>query len=1068
VSSEIFRFITLRSAQIQSSKDSRIIKIALDSLESDNSFIQNLKRAKIAGSRDMMAKLAKEYIASVDFVNSPKSIDEKYVRFAASIREYADQPIKSYVQLNYDKIFSEEARSLVLSPEFKKTYERITNSLIASIITFDVLDPTKSFIVSALYALFLISQLATNSHTDARIIDAKIVLPNEIFPLPEIDQSLAEHRKKVQERRKKITEETRKKIDAVTRTLSDNDKAIKEIIGTFEKIELNGDFSRKRGFVLSGEAIDRMSEVSKEVLKNQGFVNGEVDVAKSVTVIEKSSAAAASELYSHMNQGTTMVRIGSVLLPDYAISPDILDSDPSSERLTLGICPPVNIDDHAIEDGTVTVPQANAGKRRPLVAELMLVEQKLSRYEMGEIAHIENVLKSEMRERKFRTSKTREESLMVETEETEEKENDLATTDRYELQNETQSVINETANQQAGATISYDGPTVDATANYNYAGSNSSQESHRVSSSYARETTARASSRIENRKLQRRFTRTVEEIEEINKHQFDNTKGPDHISGVYRWVDKIYEAQVVNYGKRMMLEFLVPEPASFLRYAAAQMPSGEATNIVRPDPPGSCLSDGKTFQPLRVEDIRPDTYLFWVAKYNVEDISPPPSNVIIASTSIVNKGGEGEMKQVKYQDPDNNAETQIITFFGHITTTTVPPPIDTWAGASEKGVAIPDGYHPHQAYINLKGLQSFSKAELTVQIQDKEVSNKTIGGGALIELPKSKTPSIPVTVESFGFVLYEVIVNIFCILSYEKLQEWQLATYGAIMNSYNDKKSRYDAAIETAKIRAGYNQIQGKNPLLNREMEKIELKKGCISLLTGQRFNEFDAVNSNVAPHGFPEIDFEEAKVEGDYIKFFEQALEWTNMTYLFYPYFWSNKKEWVMLSKLDDPDLLYTRFLQAGSARVAVPVRVGFDRAICSFLSGAQVWTAEGEFIIDDKIDAEYLSIAEEFRNQSSNYSVTGKGTLNVAKDSTTVEGIGTEFSDINDENRQIIIKGRTYVIKKVQSNTNIILTSKYLGESDSGVEYARGGVLVGQPWEIRLPTNLVKLDPNGTSLLL
>jgi hypothetical protein len=1061
LSSEIFRFVTLRPAQIQSKEDSRLIKVSLDSLESDDSlFIQNLKRAKIEGSRDKMINLAKEYIASADFVNSPKRIDEKYVRFATAIREHADQPIKDYVQLDYDKVFSEVARSLVLSSEFKKTYERITSSLVASIIASNLPAPTNSFIVSAFYAVYLIAQLAANSLNHSRIINAKIVLPGEIFPLPEVGQSLAEHRKKMQERRKKITEEIQKKIDKATQTLSDNETTIKEIISTFERAELNGDSARNRGFVLSREGIARMSDVSKRVLKNQGFVDGEVDVAKSLTVIEKSSAASASELYSHMNQGTTMVKIGSVLLPDYAISPDIMDPDPSPDRLTPGICPLVNIEDSTTEDSEVTVPQANAGKRRPLIAELMLIEQKLSRYEMGEIAHIENVLKSEMRERKFRTSKTREESLMVETEETEEKEKDLATTDRYELQNESQSVINESASQQAGATISYDGPRVDATANYNYAASNSRQESHRASSNYARETTARAASRIESRKLQRRFTRTVEEIEEINKHKFDNSDGPDHISGVYRWVDKIYEAQMVNYGKRMIMEFMVPEPAAFLRYAAAQMPNGEATSIVRPDAPGSCMSDGKTFQPLRVEDIKPETYLFWVAKYNVEDVSPPPSNVITASVAIVNKGGEGEMRLTN--DP-KDAEGGIIPDEPGEGTNPFFPIKQIGIGVSQSSVPIPDGYIPYQAHLNLEGLQKGEKALLRVQIQDKDVS-KT---GGLVWLKNSKTDSVPLTIESVGFVTYEAIVSVYCILSTEKLQEWQLATFRAIINSYNDKKSRYDTALEAAKIRAGYNQIQGKNPLLNREIEKVELKKGSISLLTGQRFNEFDAVNTKVAPHGFPEIDFEDAKVEGDYIKFFEQAFEWTNMTYLFYPYFWSNKKEWVMLSMLDDPDPLYTRFLQAGYARVEVPIRLGFESAMLSFLSGAQVWLAEGEFVTDDKIDPEYLSVAEEFRSQTGNNLLNGKGRLKVENNSPNVSGTETEFNKDDDENRQIMIAGRNYVIKEVQSPTSITLTSKYLGVNDSNAGYALGGILVGQPWEIRLPTNLVRLDPNPSIIM-
>ncbi len=119
---------------------------------------------------------------------------------------------------------------------------------------------------------------------------------------------------------------------------------------------------------------------------------------------EKSSAEAATVLYRNMHQGRTMVKVGSILLPDHAMSPDIMDPNLDLDRLTPGICPPSTIEDFSTEDDTVTVPRVNGGKRTPLIADLMVVKQKLSRYEMGEIAHIETY-ESEVRERKFRTSK---------------------------------------------------------------------------------------------------------------------------------------------------------------------------------------------------------------------------------------------------------------------------------------------------------------------------------------------------------------------------------------------------------------------------------------------------------------------------------------------------------------------------------------------------------------------------------------------------------------------------------------------------------------------------------------
>lgn len=42
------------------------------------------------------------------------------------------------------------------------------------------------------------------------------------------------------------------------------------------------------------------------------------------------------------------------------------------------------------------------------------------------------------------------------------------------------------------------------------------------------------------------------EVVEKDLHSFDNSAGSGNISGVYQWVTKVYEAQVFNYGLRVM------------------------------------------------------------------------------------------------------------------------------------------------------------------------------------------------------------------------------------------------------------------------------------------------------------------------------------------------------------------------------------------------------------------------------------------------------------------------------------------------------------------------------------
>jgi len=1031
-----------KSASLEDPKVLRIV--TFKDIEDESVFVQNLKSAKASSSKVTMIKLAKDYIASDQFVASPNKIDPRYIQLAYAIRDHASQPVDTFFAESYEKAFSVKASELIDTPEFKSTTIRVCNSLIATFIMPIVSGETSSLILYLVYAVSFIRELAGNSLGSQQILDARINIPSGILPVPSSEQSLLEQRKNELEKKRKASQEIKKKIGKSVHLLNSNKSAIGEIVGTFEKVDV-GRMSNNPGFRLSKETSANISSATKDVLKNNGIEISEIDVAKSVTLLEKSNAAVANELYRNMNQGRTVMKLGSVLVPADHVSPDsgagVWGQDDT--LMTLGTCPPANLGVNPDGDGSPTIP-TSVGQARILgIADLMIVEQKLSRYELGEIAHIENVLKTESRKRELRNSKTTEETVVSETETTETKEKDLATTDRYELQTESQNVITDNASMDAGLTINEHGPSVDVSSNMDVANSTSTQESHQTASTFGREITARATNRIEQRQLQRRTMRTKEETVEINKHDFDNTGADaENISGIYRWVNKIYEAQVVNYGKRFTLEFIVPEPAAFLRFAAAQIPNEGEPSFEKPDPPGYCLSDGKTFQPLRVQDVTPESYMYWVGKYNVEDVNPPPSSILIVSASIANPGSD--MKELV-------AIKESILSEG----------LKWVLQCMQKDIEIPEGYVPYQANINMGGQQRNTEAKLTVQIQDQEVSNQTIGSWGSVSLANKNTASIPVTIDSLDFLIYEVIINIMCTLSVEKYQEWQLATYKAIVNSYNDKKSRYDGAIQAQKVAASYNPIQGKNPLLNRETEKIELKRGCISLMTGQRFNDFDAMNTNIAPYGYPEIDFVEAQAEGEYIRFFEQALEWTNMMYLFYPYFWSNKKEWVVLSKLDDVDPLYARFLQAGSARVQVPIRPGFERSLLQYLSKTSIiWKGAATFQVDDgDPDIFSLSMVDELKSQMGNNEVEGKGTLNLVNGAISVTGTDTEFSS-SDENRRLIIKEKTYVIKKVQDSLNISLSTPYLEDSDPEARYALGGVLVGQPWEITLPTDLIKLD--------
>ena len=212
------------------------------------------------------------------------------------------------------------------------------------------------------------------------------------------------------------------------------------------------------------------------------------------------------------------------------------------------------------------------------------------------------------------------------------------------------------------------------------------------------------------------------------------------------------------------------------------------------------------------------------------------------------------------------------------------------------------------------------------------------------------------------FAEYHMNVEIICSLTVERETAWKQQIYQAIINGYKQKLSEYENALTLLSINQGI-AIEGDNPLANRETEKTELKKWGIEMLTLQRFGQFDAMKN--AKNGHPEIHFTKAFEQGNFVKFFEQSIEWHNMTYIFYPYFWGRKPNWTITQQLKDTDPMFTKFLQAGYARVVVPVHPKFTEAMLHFLSSGEIWQGQDLPGIDDPL---YLSIIDEIKEAEDN----------------------------------------------------------------------------------------------------
>jgi hypothetical protein len=562
---------------------------------------------------------------------------------------------------------------------------------------------------------------------------------------------------------------------------------------------------------------------------------------------------------------------------------------------------------------------------RPLgIGDMQVVKQELLRYATGEVAHIENVLKSEFKTRKHTRTRETEEIIVIETETVEESEKDLQSTERFELSTETQKTIESEMSLEAGVSVTASYGVVSLTAHADFALNQSTSEANKQASTFAKEVTERSVSKIMQRAREERTRRTLERFEEVNEHGFDNKTGNDHVIGVYRWVDKYYKARVVNYGRRLMMEFIVPEPAAFYLYLQAnKRPALEGVTLQRPEEPKV------SGRPLRPVDLNKWNYTDYVAKYNVQDVDPYPAEVLQVSSAVA----------AAVPNPDNNSAL---------------------AQTGEK-LIVPAGYKCYDVY----GEMGYQGKKDTSFFLECFIAGQRWGSVTARDVENI----IPISVKGW-LTAFHVNVTAICELKPEAKAAWQLKTYKAIMNAYESALADYNEQVAAAQIQAGV-RIEGRNPEFNRRIERDELKKGALRLLTNNfamtrvsgEWRSSEAFNAMLAngQYGYPDFDIDETSVEGKMIQFIEQAFEWENMTYFLYPYIWGRKDNWDDVFPLNDTDPQFRDFLRAGAARVIVPVHSAYNETVLHYLNTNEIWNGGDPPTLEDPL---YISIVDELKS--------------------------------------------------------------------------------------------------------
>lgn len=905
---ELFRFVIKRPAN-PAKKPHVKLRIRPD-------FIKQLKAARTG-----RIKFAQRWLTE-----HPSPVEDKngYMQAADRLAAQAVSIDPAKVGKLISDTFGKKAATLVKDAKFERVRQDVDTTLFAASLAGPVHGVDVSMLSRASRGLAIVEQAANG--VDAN--NVHLVLPTEFQTLDPaliaklnspVDTAVNAPRgsKSGKDEQSKQVQVLKKKLDTLA-SLSD------KLLHTAEPVQLlhvpvlpmkeatSGNTKKKGKTPVGVMPAERLANVDRQVAATQAGLSVTA-FTKRVTVGTKLASEISNQL-----QGQDFAGFDPKQLPDLSRL-EALQRMSAMRMQTLqelaALEKPVTRDMYLVNG--VVLPTlggflhvgsnadalpVTAGQIKPVgVGDLMLVREHIKGYAAGEVGHIENILRSEKLDRKTRRLERTENTVTVSVETNKEQERDSQTTDRYDLKRETENTVK--TDTQLKGELNVDakyGPMVEVKADVSASTQTQTEAATKTSAEFSKEVVSRSVSKVSEKIRRETVTKTINEFEEWYEHGFDNTASDaTNIAGVYQWVDKLSEAQIYNYGKRLLFDTMVPEPSRF--YVWAQ--SNSTTASIGVTDPGPF-----TLQPAAIHE---GNYQSLGAQYGATDLEPPPLEWITVSKAF---------------DMVSDAKPHAIT--------------------KSDNLSIPDGYIA----------KYFEGSWYQWHHNGSDVGfNVFVGRSSDAYGVQGMTGSVPVSVVSHQVFAFAMNIVVSCRRSDELVQKWREGVYSSLRTAWLKKKQDYDEAVAAANAEAKAT-VTGRNPETNKQFVLAELRKACIAELTAQQYDAFGAIESG--PGGIPQLDLNAAYNQGKYIRFFEEAFEWEHIAYYFYPYYWGQKTGWKYASLYDDSDPEFGSFLRAGAARVVFPVRPGFEKAVIYFLSTGQIWNGGDP---PDISSSEYVPIVEE-----------------------------------------------------------------------------------------------------------
>ncbi len=536
-------------------------------------------------------------------------------------------------------------------------------------------------------------------------------------------------------------------------------------------------------------------------------------------------------------------------------------------------------------------PPATSSDIGPLgYADIKVIRQRLKRYRLGELAHIENVMRGETKEETQRHSRQTE-SQQNDSKSSHDHDQRRLEYDGRANQAETSasSPINDLKREFDSLKKQYgsDGLSVEVSGGWTDTLDGPATLSDQATG-YARSLLDRAASRMARRIGSVRRQRTLEEFSEQKQRRFQNENGNAPLIGLYHWIDEIHVAHLEHVGSRLILECTLANPsANFLQRSNAL----HGINLNVPVPPWEAANGVAAVS--SANDITRDNYLKLAGLYGA-DVRPPPPKQRIVNASLSS-------------DPPHPIAALVVPD-GYLAASANI----AYAWATPPSSSASGGTPPTPTFDVLIGDAA----------QKIDTASDPNPGSKAIATVQATDGTVPVSAVASGLG-YAVNVGLVCQCPDDSplFRQWQIDTYAAIMTAYRRCKEETNLVMgQLAEefIRPGRDG--------RRETERTELRQGAIQALIAP----FLALDTSASP---PPLSPDQ--VEFDLIPFFRQAIEWPEMSFSYFGRYPSARpSDWLNMAQTVGHDDGFHEFLQAGTAKLLLPVSPAYVLPMLFYLT--------------------------------------------------------------------------------------------------------------------------------------